>query len=292
MEASAVATPTPAAPSEPEEVHDGKSEATRSTAELFQWSGYVHVGRGAEDCEHGVDGECADKEHFHAWVCLPNSFQIRDIGEKAMAAKARKMRALKDPESDSHVTLESELDGYRHEPRLGQLINALARARVEPHLPDIVKDVSQEERFEHHAQDAEEFKRLDELPEDQRDSEEYDRLSADMLAYAEAVDKAINERAEAEEKALRALPVDDVIAEQRQLRIEDLGNEAYLNAYYTWAMYVGTRQTTTDGFSSARKFKTPDELKFAPPEVIVAIRSKIQALETRTTARSDAAGNS
>jgi hypothetical protein len=293
MEASAVATPTSAAPpAEPEETHDGAAEATRSTEELFQWSGYVHVGRGAEDCEHGLDGECVDPEHFHAWVCLPNSFQIRDIGDKAKAAKARKIRSLKDPDSDSYVTLEDELDSFRVGARFDHLVTALAKARVDAHLPDIMRAASEDERFENHAQDAEELQRLELLPEDERDPEEYERLQKDMVAFAEEIERGINERVETEEKALRALPVDDVIAEQRQLRIEDIGNEAYLHTYYTWAMYVGARQPTMTGFSSARKFAKPDDLREAAPEIIYALRSKIQQLETRTTARGDAAGNS
>src|SRR6059058_472198 len=103
----------PVAEAEPAAEFDGQAEATRSTSELFRWSDYVHVGTDADTCEHAEDGMCADPQHFHAWVCLPNTFQIRDIADKARAAKARKVRALRDPESDSYAVLEEDLAELR-----------------------------------------------------------------------------------------------------------------------------------------------------------------------------------
>jgi hypothetical protein len=54
-------------------------------------------------------GDCGDEEHFHAWIRLPNPFQIRDITEKARAARARKKKELDDETSDARVTLEFDL---------------------------------------------------------------------------------------------------------------------------------------------------------------------------------------
>ena len=235
---------------------DGQAEATRSTAGLFQWSDYVHVGRGAEDCEHGQDGLCKDPEHFHAWVCLPNTFQIRDITDKARASKARKVRSLRDTDSDAHEVIEGD------------------------------------ERFEHHDQDREELQRLLALPEDEQDKTEVERLQADMLAYSEAMQTVIDRENEAEEKRLRAMPADDVVELERRARVEEIGVEAYLHTYYTWCIYVGTREPHTEQFSSRRKFAEPAALHDAAPEIVVALREKIRDLEQRTIARSNAAGNS
>jgi REP element-mobilizing transposase RayT len=54
--------------------------------------------------EHGrsvvrATGKCTDPDHFHAWIRLPNQFQIRDIAEKAKAAQARKKRMLRDQQT-------------------------------------------------------------------------------------------------------------------------------------------------------------------------------------------------
>lgn len=280
-----------AVPPEPEVSHDGTAEATRSTSELFQWSGYVHVGAGAEDCEHSVDGECHDPQHFHAWVCLPNAYQIRDITDKARAAKARRRRALRDPESDAHAVLEDELDDLRDPATFQLVIQALADSAVDSKLLEIIGDLQNDDRFEHHEQDSEEFQRLQALPEDERDPEEWERLQADMLAYAEALREEVQKRTDAELAHLKAKGQDEVIDLERKRRIDMDSSEHYLHTYYTWAIFIGTREPTTNGFPSERKFKSPEAQRNAPPEAIAALREKIRVLEERTVARSDAAGN-
>lgn len=301
MEASVVTTAPPAAePSAPPEAapaHDGAAEATRSTEELFQWSGYVHVGVGAEECELRVEGGCTDKKHFHAWVCLPNPYQVRDIVDKARAARARKSRALRDAgtdkreASDSYVTLEDELDNMRRPGDYEQLLGVIARRTIERSLIDILDDLQKDERFENHAQDAEEFRRQQEIPEEERDKEEYERLQADMLAYGEEMQKVIDDRTEAEITNLKSRPQDEVIDIERQARIDEIASEVYLHTYYTWAIYTGAREPSTEGFPSVRKFADALALKVAPPEVIFALREKIRTLEQRTVSRGDAAGN-
>jgi hypothetical protein len=54
---------------------------------------------------------CANPDHFHAWIRLPNKFQHADIHAKALASKARRMRALRDPESDASVVMDAEIAG-------------------------------------------------------------------------------------------------------------------------------------------------------------------------------------
>lgn len=292
MEASVATPPAEAAPpADAPQSYDGAAEATRSTAELFEWSGYVHVGGGAEECEHGLDGQCSVARHFHSWVCLPNPFQIRDIADKARAAKARKARALRDPESDSGVTLEAELMELRDGEEYELLVKVLAQRAVEAGLMDLIGEMGKDPRFEHHPQDSEEFRRLQGLAEEDRDAEEFAGLQADMLAYGESFQKLVDERTAREEAALRAMTPDQIIELERKNRITNITEEIYLHTYYTWAMYVGARVPTTEGFPSVRTFTTPEAMKSAPPEAIVAIREQIRTLEQRTTARGDAAGN-
>jgi hypothetical protein len=290
MEAT-VATQDGGPPAEPEPTFDGEAEATRSSEELFQWSAYVHVGTRAADCEHGEDGECKDPKHFHAWVCLPNIFQMRDIGEKARAAKARRKRALRDPESDVCVVLEDDLADIVAD-RYDDLLDAVATANVEKELTDIAAELAKDERFENQQQDAEELRRLSALPEEERDKEAYERLQADVLAYGEKFEEIVNERQKAERISLEKLSREDVIEIERRSRIDNISTETYLHTYYTWAMYIGTRQPTANGFPSRRKFSQPEDLKVASPEVVTAVREAVRQLEERTTVRSDAAGNS
>jgi len=275
----------------PEATFDGEAEATRSTVELFQWSKYVHVGAGAAECEHAEDGECKDSQHFHAWVCLPNVFQIRDIGEKARAAKARKKRALLDPESDSYAIMEDELADYARDDMTG-MIERIAQANISKRIGEIVRELQEDERFENQEQDAEELRRLTALPEDERgDKEEYDRLQAQVLAYGESFEKLVGEQQEREQESLRKQPAEQVIELERRRRIEETSAEMFWHTYYTWAMYVGARQPVKSGFAIRRKFPQAEDLRSAPPEVVTALREAIAELENATAVRSDAAGN-
>lgn len=290
MEAS-VATPT--VPPEAEPSGDGEAKATQSTAELFEYSGFVHVGATAEDCEHAEDGACRERSHFHAWVCLPNTFQVRDIVDKARAAKARRVRALRDPESDSGAVLEAELEDIWRDHRQA-LIEALGRSAVERELGDIMRELGDDERFAHQQQDAEELRRLRELPDDERDPEEFARLEADVTAYAEQLQKIVDERQDREVERLSRLSHDEVLELERSARVDNISTEFYMHTYYTWSIFVGTRVPcpVDQGFPTQRKFKDPNDLKVAPPEVVVALREKLRELESRAMGSGgDARGN-
>src|SRR5262245_39990006 len=73
---TAVATPPaePAAESAEQDVTDGTTseDDMRAVEKLFSFSGFVHVGPGARECEDGEDGSCGNPLHFHDWCRLPN----------------------------------------------------------------------------------------------------------------------------------------------------------------------------------------------------------------------------
>ncbi len=81
---------------------------------------------------------------------------------------------------------------------------------------------------------------------------------------------------------------------EREYRIKQIADEAFLHTYYTWVIYACSREPTLDGYPTVRKFGDPSDQKHAAPEVIVALRDKISQLEQATTrvSRGDAAGNS
>jgi hypothetical protein len=261
--------------------------ATRPTSKLFESSGYVHIGDGAEDCEHrdptvGVD-PCTNPDHFHAWVCLPNAFQIRDIGDKARAARARKIRALKDagdPEkgaeaSDSYVTLEAELEALSESDR-PRLAEQMAQGLVAKELGLILAGLAEDERFEHRDQEVEELRRQQSLPEEQQDREEIEQLQKGIDAFEQAFQDEVKARSDGEVVALMNLSWDDFIDQIRGERIERLSTLAYLNTNYAWIMFIGTRQP----FNHAKRvYESLQDLKMAAPEIVSALRAKIEELE-------------
>lgn len=295
MEASTVARQ---APPEPDESHDGDAEATRTTEELFQWSMFVHVGDGADDCEHAIDGKCDVKGHFHCWLCLPNTFQARDIQDKARAAKARKRRSLqadgsggKEP-SDSYLVLEEQIEAWEsNEVTFDALVRVIANRNVQAQLGEIAEELQDSDQFEHYGPDLEEWRRLEKLSEEDRDPEEWKRLEDDMKTYREEFDKRAKARFEREQTILKAESHENVLKLERTYQIDAATQEQFLHTYYTWAYYTGARVPTEDGYPTERIFSKPEDLRNAAPEVVASLRAAYRSLESRMLVRGDAAGN-
>lgn len=274
-----------------------EAEATRTTKHLFEYSQYVHAGEGAEECEHKIDGKCQDAGHFHAWVCLPNSIQHRDILEKARAAKARRKRALADaggegrPASDAYVMIESDLDDTL-EGDTETVVAELAARSVRKRMPDLIREVQEaEDRFENYYQDAEEWRRLAALPEEERPTDEFKLLDEEMTAFEEAVKETVSREQGREEDALRAMSPENLRAVLRTARVDGDIAEAHLTAYYTWLGFIGTRIVASkQGIGTRRYFNALEDFRNASPEAVEAIDNALRDLETRMN-RGDAAGN-
>src|SRR4051794_11552830 len=86
------------------------AQAPTPVQKLLRYADYVHVGPGADACPEGEKGTCQDPFHFHAYCRMPNQFQHAQIREFGLAAKARRMRQLRDPDADSHQILEAEME--------------------------------------------------------------------------------------------------------------------------------------------------------------------------------------
>lgn len=271
------------------------------SSKLFEWSGDVHIGAGASTCsciptdERTVPPACVDPDHFHAWVCLANAFQTRDIGDKARAAKARKIRTLKDagepgkPDtaSDSYVTLEVILDELATTD-MEQVIDEVTQESVSKQLGVIFGEMKEEERFENADQDSEELARQRLLPEDERDTEEFALLEKSQEEFATELERRVAERKDRERQTLRDLPDEQIIAMLRKKRINEMASEAYMHTYYTWLVFVGTRKFDQH---NERKFKAINDMKTSAPEIVSGLRDKINELEDNIQAGSGGSKN-
>lgn len=284
---------TKEAPPEPTPSFDGAAEGTRSTEELFQWCQFVHVGTGAKECEGGENGSCRDPAHFHCWLTLPNLFQQRDITTKADAARARKRRSLKDPESDASAVLEEQLGAWEaNDESFEVLLRTMATRTVQPEILDIRQGLVDTDRFEHIDADIEELTRLVREPDDERDAEEFTRLRDHVQAFRNELSAGIETRINGEVEALKRRPREEVLKRERDWEIDNECGDAYITTMYTWTYYYCARKPVKNGYPTERIFAKAEELKLAAPEVVVALRDSYRDLETRmTVARSDAAGN-
>jgi hypothetical protein len=287
---SAVETEAPTTPA-PE------AQAEQDREQRFRWSAWVHYGDGALECDHKIDGRCQDQGHFHAWIRLPNPFQHRDIREKAAAAKARRIRSLKDEESDARVTLELELDRMREMRDI--LVDEIIDKDFAEDYTNAVREVdetedatwepdpdSDEEQvppkvYAHIDQDREELARQEALPEDQQDADALAELRDSVGAYDKAVMEALSGIQEPRRASLKERPMEELLDIVRKERIEGQGNEVYLHTYNTWQMYVCTLKPATKGTPRERAWPSIEAMKYEEaPEVIEAVGLAFNELET------------
>jgi hypothetical protein len=272
---------------------EGGAEATRSMGHLFEYSTYVNAGTDSEECEHAKDGKCKNDEHFHAWICLPNALQNRDIQEKARAAKARRKRALRDSggdgrsASDAYVTLESELDDLLAGDR-ERLLAQIADRNVRKKLGEIVTDIRESDHFENYEQDAEEYRRLSAMKDEERDEEEYKALDDRMTEFTNAVEERVKRTTKEEIDGMGAMTEDQVRALVREARIEGEANEQSDHVYHVWLGFIGTRVCGPD---RRRYFQSVEDFRNASPEAVNAIDLAMQDLTTRTIRGGGALGN-
>lgn len=288
-----------------------RADAERPNSERFASTAWVHCGPGADTCEHGSDGACKDEEHFHAWVTLPNPFQVRDINEKAKAARARRERMLRNPESDAYVILEAELDELRDAAESGALeilvdelidrdfssdFSTAMRRVQEQDDPNYTPSGEEGEEipklFANIEQDREEYLRQKALPEDER-AEDFEELERTFMAWDEATTAELESITEPRKKELMERPLDDLIDMVRRIRIDAQGNEAYLHAYNSWQWFVCTLKPTQKGKGRERVWRDYNTFRQeSTSEQVTALRTIFDRLESGLATGGRAAGNS
>lgn len=262
---------------------------------MFRYSQFVHVGEGAEHCpvatwlkdREGEQPACGEVGHFHAWCRLPNQFQHQDIREKGLAAKARLVRMLRDPDSDASVALESELAQINDSVFADIIIDELLLRDFGEDLLEAQRGVQAREEFERYEQDREEWQRQlkteGDLPEDEQ-SDEFRHLSKLMQRYLDAQREELDKLQEPRREELKSRPFESLFQLARDRRIEDQGNRAFMEAYNAWTWFVGTygvriHPTLQRPFEPAwaeigRRDRPESGSMFAEaPEVIDAIRA-------------------
>lgn len=293
MEASAETTaPTPEAPApEPE-----RSPAEgQSPQELFRFSEWVHVGPGAEECEEGQDGSCTNPLHFHAWCRLPNQFQHQSIREKALAAKARKVRQYRDADSDASAIL----DGQLEEIEFTMGADAARKTYVEELVyKDFMQDyfaVMEEMKAEEPEneddetgpwatidEDRERLAVLESQTAEERDEAEFEELKVHVAAFTEEAEKRVKEKQEPVRASLADRPLDELRTMVREERVQKEAGAVYLQTYTVWEQYIGTmRQQVPKDLEAGhqRVFKSVEHLKAAAPEVVDALEHVFNQLD-------------
>lgn len=314
MEAATAAPPAETEEKVEEAIEkESKAAAAESATQLFKFSGYVHLGEGATT---GVDGDgedicacpnqgadCENPEHFHAWVRLPNPYQIRDIHEKASAAKARKIRLVKDPDTDAHAVLEYELDLLAESDDKEGIVEEIVDRDFRVDMFEALREVESgeledlqeddEPKYKNIDQDREEFERMGLLTDEERDEEAFTHLRDHLAQHAQDVKDALERQQKPRREVLMERPMPDLIDMIRKDRIENVGTEQFMHVYSTWQMFAGTMRTKKSprGRHEERMYKDINQLMAEDEEIVYALKDAFGVLESKL-AKGRAAKNS
>jgi hypothetical protein len=262
---------------------------------LWRYSGWVHIGPGADECEHVSEdpkapkNECTDPEHFHAWCRLPNQFQHESLREKALAAKGRRRRQLVDPATDAHDALEGALDTLAAEGdtiKESIVVELLDKDRwteyVEAHRD--VMDLEEGEEpeseqpirpFAQIGDDQERLAALKDKPEDEQPKDEIEELERHVARYDDLVEKRRDELHKPKYDALMALDVNALIDRLRDRRIAQEVNAQFMTVYFQHECV----QCAMRWPGGPRRFASLEELFDVAPEVYEGLRSTFDDLE-------------
>lgn len=254
--------------------------------QIFQHSRYLHLGPGAEDCED-VDEEhfvcnCGNPLHFHAWLHTPNQFQHNSIRQKALAAQARKLRALRDDESDSRVILDGEMEQIRHEGNREILIQEIVSKDQVRNYWQAMREVQEEDDFEHYEEDRDRLNALSAMDPEQRDEEEYTNLGNHISKYGERVRETIAAIEKPLRDSLDDKTLDDLIEIVTEDRIMAEAQTEFDDVYSLWEWFIGTlklKSKESAGHPTERYYGDVEQLKAAPPEVISGLAEAFTELD-------------
>jgi hypothetical protein len=271
----------------PEKGPERTSAETRNSSQMFEFSRFVHVGPGAEECDDAETGDCKNPMHFHAWIRLPNQLQIEGLREKGDAAAARKLRLLRDEDSDSRAILDGELEEMARTTDKGVFIDSIVNADfLKDHMAAMNAVRTDEELgFATIEDDRERLRALTDLPDEERPQEEYEELHKHVAAYTDAVNAEREAMQQPLRDSLQDKPIEELVDLVRENRIQLIAKEANDNAYQLFQWYVCTlrcrRPDKAAAFPSERIFPSVDHLKAAPPEVIAGLRQAFLDIEAR-----------
>lgn len=254
-------------------------------AQLYKWQTWVHVGPDAGNCEDVNEdegtNECHNPLHFHAWVRLPNPHQWRDIREKALAAKARRMRLMREEGSDLYVITQEEIEGLarRGEAAREQVIDELVQMDWWKHTLSAQRDLMFERedpddeesplRWEHIDEDRARGREIRSLHEDEQPKDELKLIDERVNAFDKAFEEAKLEAARPLREELEALDISALLDRLWDARVGMEGSRFFDVTFGEWEMVTCTYRAIEG-----------ESYWFAPPElgrVPEAITEAVQA---------------
>lgn len=268
---------------------------------LYKYSAWIHVGHGAGDCSE-VDEEagivrCGDTAHFHAWCRVPNPLQEEEIRERALAAKARRIRQVRSQGTDANEILEVELETLQAEPdskeRMAKEVAGSDWASDYMAAVDLVRNLDDEEDesetpaklFAHIDDDKGRYGALSATPEAERNQDEYLELQSHLADYETRCSTHFEAIQAPKRESYMAMDDLDLVNLTRRKRVDRIGHDEFMRAY---AAHEWLSCSFTQKANGKPCFTDMDQIKNADPEVLTALQVIFADLEMTAQA---AAGN-
>lgn len=193
--------------------------------------------RDVEDAELGL----------RVHIRIPNQFQRTTMKEEADAARARKLRALRDTNSTAALAIESKLDQMYGEMSEDDLRNVLlgkaqphatARVQVEVEHADPRKepDLVQYRNIERQQLTYQRLVRAGQM-----ETEEFKEIEQLLTDYALLLSDRVGEMLEPLRLKLLGLEREALVEDIRKALMREACDEAFIAAYNQWQVYFGTR---------------------------------------------------
>lgn len=254
-------------------IGDTPAAATTDTTEALRWFEIVEV----------------PEADFRAFVRLPNDYQHKDIREKAMAAKARRIRALRNVNTDAWEVLDFEMSAIAAaEGAVDNLVFELLMDRDDRDRYDAINTLNERDEYQLIRQDQERFRELQTMLSDQRPAEEWESLVTHLAGYARALQEEVEEIQKPRREALTNLGLENLMEKVRERRIDAEGRRAFADTYMFWQTYVGTlkipegfdpEHITNETMPRQRLFGDESELREIDPLVGVRLQDAFDLLE-------------
>lgn len=243
------------------------------------YAGFCHVGPGAEACQEGEKGTCGDPMHFHAFCRLPNAMQMQEIRDRADAARARRIRMLRDEESDAYTILEGALyELERTGDREAMIDEIVAKDWFKDHH-EAMEAVAERDEFKGIEHDQDQFRKLDDMPEGDRDDDEWRSLSNHVAEFGDAVERERENLQKPKRDALIDKPVGEIITMIREDRINAEAQVIAMQFFSQWQWFYGTLKPVPEGRPKQRVWGSFEELRDEDATIIEALNDTFTGLE-------------
>lgn len=180
-------------------------------------------------------------------IRIPNQFQRGKMKEEADASRARKLRDLRNPNSNAYLAIENQLDQIYGEMTDDEVRNALlsraqphatAKAQLEIQLADPDEhpewvEFATVERQQHA------YSRM--LRAGQEDTEEFKACEAMLVDYGHALAEFVKDELEPLSNMLAGEGRAALDERLKKVLMREVCDGAFMEAYNQWQIYFGTR---------------------------------------------------